>query len=130
MWKRTNDVPPLPPLVRRLPGRPQKAIIKVPYESSGSHTSKVGRTMTCINCWQKGHNRATYTADPVPKPTVDCASRGRGRGRCGIGNEASGSGMGGIGEASGGGYRQATLSEEVNAESKDVCWWKDIRERS
>ncbi|GJU65409.1 hypothetical protein Tco_1247244 [Tanacetum coccineum] len=62
----TNDVPPLPPLVRRLLGRPQKARIKAPCKSSGSHTS-------------------------------------RGRGRCGIGNEASGSGMGGIGEAIGGG---------------------------
>ncbi|GJX46299.1 hypothetical protein Tco_0271489 [Tanacetum coccineum] len=119
MWKRTNDVPPLPPLVRRLRGRPQKARIKAPYESSGSHTSRVGRIMTCTNCWQKGHNMALCTADPTPKPTVEkkqpgrkrqvvvghCTSRGRGRGRSGIGNEASGSGMGGISEASVGGRR-------------------------
>ncbi|GJT31623.1 calcium/proton exchanger [Tanacetum coccineum] len=32
MWKRTNDVPPLPPLVRRMPGRPQKSRIKAPGE--------------------------------------------------------------------------------------------------
>ncbi|GJZ93216.1 zinc finger, PMZ-type containing protein [Tanacetum coccineum] len=117
MWKRTNDVPPLSPLVIRLPGRSQKARIKAPCESSGSHTSRVGRTMTYTNCWQKGHNRATCTADLTPKPTVEkkqpgrkkqvvvghCASRDRGRGRSGIGNEASGSTIGGIGEASGGG---------------------------
>ncbi|GJY51003.1 multidrug resistance-associated protein 5, partial [Tanacetum coccineum] len=114
LGKMTNDVPPLPPLVRRLPGKPQKAKIKAPYKSSGSHTSRVGRTMTCTNYWQKGHNRASCTADPTPKPTVEkkqpgrkrqavvghCTSRGRGRGRSGIRNEASGSGMGGIGEAS------------------------------
>ncbi|GKA56243.1 hypothetical protein Tco_0755315 [Tanacetum coccineum] len=41
MWKMTNDVPPLPPLVRRMPGRPQKSRIKSPGETSGSHTSKV-----------------------------------------------------------------------------------------
>ncbi|GKB75791.1 hypothetical protein Tco_0942686 [Tanacetum coccineum] len=27
-------------------------------------------------------------------------------------------------------YRQATLSKEVDAESRNVHWWKDIRERS
>ncbi|GJS59076.1 zinc finger, PMZ-type containing protein, partial [Tanacetum coccineum] len=117
MWKRTNDVPPLSPLVIRLPSRSQKARIKAPCESSGSHTSRVGRTMTYTNCWQKGHNRATCTADLTPKPTVEkkqpgrkkqvvvghYASRDRGRGRSVIGNEASGSTIGGIGEASGGG---------------------------
>ncbi|GJR93509.1 hypothetical protein Tco_0265683 [Tanacetum coccineum] len=69
----TNDVPPLPPLVRRMPGRPQKSRIKAPGETSGSHTSRVGY----------------------------CASRGRGRGRGGSENEANVSGMGGINEASG-----------------------------
>ncbi|GKB07360.1 F-box domain containing protein, partial [Tanacetum coccineum] len=44
MWKMTNDVPPLPPLVRRLPGRPQKARIKALCKSSGSHTGRVGRS--------------------------------------------------------------------------------------
>nr|GEV55293.1 multidrug resistance-associated protein 5 [Tanacetum cinerariifolium] len=91
MWKRTSDVPPLPPLVRTMPGRPQKARIKVHGETSGSHTSRVGRTMTCTNCWQKGHNKASCKAYPIPKPTVKkkttrkkknvmvghCASRGR-----------------------------------------------------
>ncbi|GKD49671.1 hypothetical protein Tco_1278647, partial [Tanacetum coccineum] len=117
MWKRTSDVPPLPPLVRTMPGRPQKARIKAPGETCSSHTSRVGRTMTCTNCWQKGHNKASCKADPIPKPTVEkkqpgrkknvvvghCASRGRGRGRGGSVNEASGSGMGGIDEANGSG---------------------------
>ncbi|GJT21399.1 hypothetical protein Tco_0891336 [Tanacetum coccineum] len=85
MWKRTSDVPPLPPLVRTMPGRPQKARIKAPGETCSSHTSRVGRTMTCTNCWQKGHNKASC------------------RGRGGSVNEASGSGMGGIDEANGSG---------------------------
>ncbi|GJS35660.1 hypothetical protein Tco_0534042, partial [Tanacetum coccineum] len=84
MWKRTNDVPPKPPLLRKMLGRPQK-----------------------------GHNKTSCKADPQPKPTIEkkqprrkkqnvmgqCASRGCGR-RRGVGNEASDSGMGGIGEAS------------------------------
>nr|GEU92764.1 hypothetical protein CTI12_AA098400 [Tanacetum cinerariifolium] len=91
--------------------------IKDPGETSGSHTSRVGRTMTCTNCWQKGHNKASCKADPSPKPPVEkkppgrnkqsavgyCASRGRCRGRGGSENEASVRGMGGIDEASGGG---------------------------
>ncbi|GJT47579.1 calcium/proton exchanger [Tanacetum coccineum] len=113
MWKRTSDVPPLPPLVRTMPGRPQKARIKALGETSSSHTSRVGRTMTCTKCWQKGHNKA----DPIPKPTVEkkqpgrkknvavghCAFRGRGRGSGGCVNEASGSGMGTNGGGTGDG---------------------------
>ncbi|GJR75240.1 hypothetical protein Tco_0087605 [Tanacetum coccineum] len=36
MWKMTNDVPPLPPTIRKIPGKPQKAKIKAPGETSGS----------------------------------------------------------------------------------------------
>ncbi|GJW50178.1 zinc finger, PMZ-type containing protein [Tanacetum coccineum] len=158
MWKRTNDVPPLPPLVRRMPGRPQKSRIKDPGETSGSHTSRVGRTMTCTNCWQKGHNKATCKADPTPKPPAEkkppgrnkqsavgyCASRGRGRGRGGSENEASVSGMGGIDEASGGG-RGGTggrggmagsssmgllTSEELDEEAFRECMEEQAREQA
>nr|GFA61357.1 F-box domain, leucine-rich repeat domain, L domain-like protein [Tanacetum cinerariifolium] len=97
-----------------LPGRPQKARIKTPCKSSSIHISRVGRTMTCINCWQKGHNRASCTTNPTPKLIVEkkqsgrkkqavvghYASRGRGRGRSIIGNEANGSEMGVISKAS------------------------------
>nr|GEX74726.1 RNA-directed DNA polymerase, eukaryota [Tanacetum cinerariifolium] len=102
-----------------MPGRPQKSRIKHPCKTSGSHTSRVGRAMTCTNCWQKGHNKASCKADPTPKPPFKkkppgrnkpsavryCASRGRDRGRGGSENEANVSGMGGIDEASGGGRR-------------------------
>ncbi|GKA89111.1 calcium/proton exchanger [Tanacetum coccineum] len=36
MWKRTNDVPPLPPIIRKMPDRPQKNRIKAPGETGGS----------------------------------------------------------------------------------------------
>ncbi|GJR04122.1 zinc finger, PMZ-type containing protein [Tanacetum coccineum] len=119
MWKRTNDVPPLPPLIRKMHDRPQKARIKSPCETSGSHVSRVGRTMTYKNCWQKGHNKASCNAEPQPKPIVEkkqpsrkkhvvvrqCASRGGGSFGRGDGNDGSSSGMGGRGDASGRGIR-------------------------
>ena len=71
MWKRTNDVPPLPPIIRKMPGRPQKQRIKDPGETSGSQVSRVGRTMTCKNCWEKGHNKTSYKKDPQPNSEVE-----------------------------------------------------------
>ncbi|GKA60182.1 MAK10-like protein [Tanacetum coccineum] len=82
--------------------------------------SGVGRTMTCKNCWQKSHNKASCKANPQPKPLVEkkqpgrkkyvvvgqCASRGGGSSGRGDGSGGSGSGMGGsgsgIGDGSGG----------------------------
>ncbi|GJS85516.1 putative RNA-directed DNA polymerase [Tanacetum coccineum] len=69
MWKRTNDVPPLPPIIRKMPVRPQKNRIKAPSETSGSQQVFVGQ----------------------------CASRGGGRSGRGNGNDGSGSGSGVIG---------------------------------
>ncbi|GJU51184.1 hypothetical protein Tco_1220739 [Tanacetum coccineum] len=101
--KRTNDVPPLPLIIRKMPDKPQKARIKAPGETSGSQVSSVGRTMKCKNCWQKGHNKASCKADPQPKPEVEknppgrkkhvfirqCASRGDGRSGRVNGNDGS-----------------------------------------
>ncbi|GJZ29922.1 hypothetical protein Tco_0574969 [Tanacetum coccineum] len=105
MWKRTNDVPPLPPIIRKIHGRPKKKRIPTPGETSGSQVSWVGRTMTCKNCWEKGHNKASCKKDPQPKPEVEkkppsrnkqvfvgqCASRGGGRSGRGGGNDVSSS---------------------------------------
>ncbi|GJU51850.1 pentatricopeptide repeat-containing protein [Tanacetum coccineum] len=44
MWKMTGNHPPLPPIVRRMPGRPRKERIKAPSENN-SHVSRVGRVM-------------------------------------------------------------------------------------
>nr|GEY10420.1 calcium/proton exchanger [Tanacetum cinerariifolium] len=92
--QRTSDVPPLPSLVRRMPGRPQNLESKT-----------------------QGHNKVSCKADPSPKSPVEkktpggskqsavgyCASRGRGRDRGRSENKASVNRMGGIDEASGGG---------------------------
>ena len=98
-WKRTRDIPPLPPLIRKMPGRPQKARRKSADESNSTQVSRVGRKMTCSNCWQQGHNKKTCKNDPQPKPTTEkkqpgrkkeptvtqCASRGGGTGSRGGG---------------------------------------------
>ncbi|GKC89378.1 hypothetical protein Tco_1150027 [Tanacetum coccineum] len=110
MWKSTNDVSPLPPLIRKMFGRPQKAIIKSLFEISKSQSSKVGRTMTCKNCWQKGHNKASCKADPQPKPIVEKKQPGRKKhvvvGQCdGSCSGIGGSGIGSGGRGGGGGSR-------------------------
>ncbi|GKD69498.1 hypothetical protein Tco_1323588, partial [Tanacetum coccineum] len=123
MWKRTNDVLPLPPTIRKIPDRPQKARIKAPGETSGSQVSRVGRTMTCKNSWHKGHNKASCKADPQPKPKVEknhlverqCASRVGGRSGRGDGIDGSGSGVNddtssGVNDGSGSGVNDGSGS--------------------
>ncbi|GJX38358.1 calcium/proton exchanger [Tanacetum coccineum] len=101
---RNEHQPPLPPIVKRMPGRPQKERIKSPTEES-TQVSRVERKMTCSNCWEHGHNKAgcKNEASPQPKKVVrpiggnrqsvrpQCTSRGGGRGsrggRIGRGNE-------------------------------------------
>nr|GEY23158.1 zf-CCHC domain-containing protein/DUF4219 domain-containing protein/UBN2 domain-containing protein [Tanacetum cinerariifolium] len=117
--KKTNDVSPLPPIIRKMPAIPQKARIKALCKTSRSQVSRVGRTMTCKNCWQKGHNKASCKAYPEPKPIVEkkqpsrkkhvvvgqYTSRGGGRSDRSNGND--GSGCGGIGDASGSGIGES-----------------------
>ncbi|GJY15938.1 hypothetical protein Tco_0386360 [Tanacetum coccineum] len=85
--------------------------------------SRVGRTMTCKNCWEKGHNKASCKKDPQPKPEVEkkplgrkkqvflgqCASRGGGRSGRGDGNDGSGS-SGGVNDGSGSGVNDCSRS--------------------
>lgn len=58
MWKRTRDPILLPPLIRRMPGRPKKKRFIAPSENN-SQVSRMGRIMTCSNCQEKGHNKAS-----------------------------------------------------------------------
>ncbi|GJY03108.1 zinc finger, PMZ-type containing protein [Tanacetum coccineum] len=133
MWKMTNDVPPLPPIIRKMPGRPQKKRIQAPGETNGSQVSRVGRTMTCKNCWEKGHNKASCKKDPQPKPEVEkkppgrnkqvfvgqCASRGGGRSGRGDGNDGSGSGSGVTdGSGSGSELKPTTRKSKVKVEAE------------
>ncbi|GJZ84907.1 hypothetical protein Tco_0650246, partial [Tanacetum coccineum] len=42
MWKKTNDVPPLPPIIRKMSGRLQKKRIQAPGETSRSQCASRG----------------------------------------------------------------------------------------
>nr|GEX12716.1 zinc finger, PMZ-type [Tanacetum cinerariifolium] len=69
-WKRTNIAPSLPPLIKRMPGRLQKQRIKSPTEDNSTQCSRVGRQMTCSNCWKKGHNKASCKNKTRHKPGI------------------------------------------------------------
>ncbi|GJY26979.1 hypothetical protein Tco_0401705 [Tanacetum coccineum] len=127
--KRTNDVPPLPPIIRKMPDKPQKARIKAPGETSGSQVSSVGRTMK----WQyvsRGDGRSgrvngndgsgTSVNDGIDSGVNDGSGRGvndgsgsggRGGGRAG-GRGKRGGGRAGIGGGMGGSSSFGILTAE------------------
>ncbi|PWA53888.1 hypothetical protein CTI12_AA443990 [Artemisia annua] len=119
-WIRTNNEPPLPPIVRKMPGRPKKARVKAPDENK-SQVCRRGKQMRCSNCQTIGHNKKTCDKPTVPKPPIvrkpverkrepqhipaSARVRGRGnRGGGGRGQESGGNGeeSGGRGQGSGG----------------------------
>lgn len=58
----------LPPLARRMPGRPKNARRKGEQEKldpKRTTISKKGTTILCSNCKQSGHNRKTCKAPPA-----------------------------------------------------------------
>ncbi|GKA52061.1 60S ribosomal protein L34 [Tanacetum coccineum] len=76
MWPNTREDPPLPPVQRKMPGRPRKLRIKHVTERDNV-ISRSGRQMTCQVCWQKGHNKKTCKNEPQPKPTKEKKKPGR-----------------------------------------------------
>ncbi|GJT15981.1 hypothetical protein Tco_0874687 [Tanacetum coccineum] len=89
MWKMTNDVPPLPPIIRKMPGRPQKKRIQAPGETNGSHCASRGGGRSGRGDGNDGNGSGSSVTD------------GSGRG----GGRASGSGRRGGGRAGGSGKR-------------------------
>ncbi|GJR21999.1 hypothetical protein Tco_0970526 [Tanacetum coccineum] len=73
MWVKSRLPPPMPPKQRTMPGRPKGKRQKHPSEvnvSNSQRVSRFGRTITCSNCYQKGHNKKgckNETIDPPPK---------------------------------------------------------------
>ncbi|GKA69427.1 zinc finger, PMZ-type containing protein [Tanacetum coccineum] len=60
MWKPTRNTPPLPPIVKTMPGRPRKSKIKHPSEQEHEHAiSRASRVMTCTKYQRTGHNKAS-----------------------------------------------------------------------
>ncbi|CAH1414796.1 unnamed protein product [Lactuca virosa] len=63
MWPPTDYIPPLPPLKRKMPGRPITNRKRDSTEVSGSHkVSKAGKKMVCGVCKKSGHNKSTCDA--------------------------------------------------------------------
>lgn len=108
MWPRTSYTKPLPPLARRMPGRPSVKRRRHVSESSDkySQVSSKGRSVQCKNCLQTGHNKAScknpkVTPEPRPKkkmgrprvdPDISHWIRGGGRGPRGCGRGSRGGG--------------------------------------
>nr|GEV08016.1 60S ribosomal protein L34 [Tanacetum cinerariifolium] len=68
--------PPLPQVLRKMPGRTRKLRIKHVTKRVNVIT-KSGRMMTCHNCWEKGHNKKGCKKEKQPKPTVEKRAPGR-----------------------------------------------------
>ncbi|GJV96510.1 coronatine-insensitive protein 1-like protein [Tanacetum coccineum] len=73
MWVKSGLPPPIPPKQGTMPGRPKGKRQKHPSEvnvSNSQRVSRFGRTITCSDCYQKGHNNKgckNETIDPPPK---------------------------------------------------------------
>ncbi|GJV11294.1 hypothetical protein Tco_1352835 [Tanacetum coccineum] len=108
----TNNQPPLPPIVRAMPGRPKRKRIKAAGENN-SQVTRLGKQIRCSNCQGVGHNKASCENPSVPKPikivkkvpgrrrepNVQYASaRGGGKGSRGGGRGAMGVKSGGRGQ--------------------------------
>ncbi|PWA87023.1 hypothetical protein CTI12_AA120390 [Artemisia annua] len=94
LWDKTGITPlPLPPKKRKMPGRPKGKRVKHPSEvndSNSQRVSRLGRTMTCNNCYQKGHNKTRCTNERVDPPTKEVRKAGKKKGgQCGFQNAAS-----------------------------------------
>ncbi|PWA73452.1 hypothetical protein CTI12_AA260810 [Artemisia annua] len=110
-WARTNNEAPLPPIIRKMPGRPRKKRIQAADENT-TQVSRRGRVIRCSNCQTIGHNKTSCDKEPVPKapvvrrvagrrgePSLQPASRGGRGSRVGRGPSVGrgvGSGRGGV----------------------------------
>ena len=57
MWPVTTYIPPLPPISRRMPGRPKTKRVRDSREGGANHrVSKKGRKGLCSLC-HEGHNK-------------------------------------------------------------------------
>ncbi|GJW23276.1 calcium/proton exchanger [Tanacetum coccineum] len=66
-WKPTSFPKPLPPLERKMHGRPRKQRIRHPIKNV-NEISRVGRIIHCHKCWEAGHNKKSCKNPSKPKP--------------------------------------------------------------
>ncbi|CAN1824240.1 hypothetical protein LINPERHAP1_LOCUS30699 [Linum perenne] len=75
-WVPSHYDPVLPPLVRKMPGRPKKKrsytteALLARDKSNLTKMSRVGRLMTCTSCRKEGHNKRTC---PLQSKTHVCS---------------------------------------------------------
>ncbi|GJX54880.1 hypothetical protein Tco_0284777 [Tanacetum coccineum] len=96
--KRTNDVPPLPLIIRKMPDKPQKARIKAPGETSGSQKKTPGRKKHVFvgQCASRGGGRSgRVNGNDGSVVEGGWLRRAGGRGKRGGGRAGIGGGMGG-----------------------------------
>nr|GEU73930.1 hypothetical protein [Tanacetum cinerariifolium] len=135
--------PPLPPIIRKMPERPRKNMIKAHFKNN-SQVSRIGRMMTCSNCLEVGHNKKTCDKDLVPKTlkprkppgrksqtesVVYASSRGRGRGSRGGGRGARGTVRGGTGRGRVGQVDEVELKNALDHEYMEQLILEDEEKR-
>ena len=82
LWSQTGFIKPLPPLARRMPGRPTTKRKRHASEQEGRFSSTrvfVPRTVRCGKCLEYGHNQKSCKNEK--KPVVPLLPKKRGRPR-------------------------------------------------
>nr|GEV34751.1 splicing factor [Tanacetum cinerariifolium] len=96
LWKRTNNQPPLPLIVRKMPGRPRRKRVKAAGKNN-SQVTRLGKQIRWSNCQGVGHNKASCE-NPSRWGRGPMGAESGGRGPMG----AESGGRGPIGAESGG----------------------------
>ncbi|KAL4562655.1 hypothetical protein LXL04_026683 [Taraxacum kok-saghyz] len=70
MWPKTNYTKPLPPIAKRMPGRPKVKRRRHVTEDDGVYKRVTARggTKICTNCWEQGHNKRSCKNPQKPPP--------------------------------------------------------------
>ncbi|GKD46444.1 zinc finger, PMZ-type containing protein, partial [Tanacetum coccineum] len=87
MWVKSCLPPPMPPKKRAMPGRPKGKGQLHPSEVNDSNSQRVsrfGRTMTCSNCYKKGHNEKGCKNEIVDPPPKEVRSKWKKGGQSGF----------------------------------------------
>ncbi|CAH9133824.1 unnamed protein product, partial [Cuscuta epithymum] len=112
LWPRTEHEEMLPPLPRKMCGRPKKKRVREETEQATSNTklSRKGRIMTCSICHKEGHNKSSCPNKKTPTeergsgtgPSLDAGGSGHVNDDYGdVGNGRGGTGRGGRGKGRG-----------------------------
>ncbi|CAH1428078.1 unnamed protein product [Lactuca virosa] len=114
MWPPTDFIPPLPPMKRRMPGRPNVNRRRDASEKLPMHTvSKAGKTISCSVCKNVGHNKVT--CPQAERPQVQKPEVGR---RPKLNVKKRKTGVNGKGEAAGGVNGKGEGAGGVNGKGK------------